>query len=165
MNMVQFTLILLIRLYQVLVSPLLVAVLGPSARCRFTPSCSQYAREAVRLHGALKGGWLALRRLVRCHPWGGCGDDPPPAHSIKWKLPNWNILGASRFLSIPGIAHVAQPSSAAGSRPVPVREPETGGETPPQPAGEDACATSIGIAVLKTEILPNLRKSSIYHGS
>jgi uncharacterized protein len=89
MNIVQFTLILLIRLYQVAVSPLIEAVLGPSARCRFTPSCSQYAREAVRLHGAVIGGWLALRRLGRWHPWGDCGSDPPPAKPLKWKWPAW----------------------------------------------------------------------------
>ncbi|WP_289004132.1 membrane protein insertion efficiency factor YidD [uncultured Kingella sp.] len=47
-------------------------------RCRYTPTCSQYAIEAVRKYGALKGGWLALKRLARCHPWGGCGYDPVP---------------------------------------------------------------------------------------
>lgn len=51
-----------IRLYQVLLSPLL----GP--HCRFYPSCSQYALEAIEKHGAIRGGWLALARLVRCHP-------------------------------------------------------------------------------------------------
>jgi putative membrane protein insertion efficiency factor len=52
--------------------------------CRYTPSCSEYAREAVELHGAGRGAWLALRRLSRCHPLGGHGFDPvpdPPAHS------------------------------------------------------------------------------------
>lgn len=61
-----------IRLYQWLVSPLLPAA------CRFEPSCSHYAYEAVRRHGALRGGGLALRRLARCHPYGGCGLDPVP---------------------------------------------------------------------------------------
>ncbi|KQM14773.1 membrane protein insertion efficiency factor YidD [Novosphingobium sp. Leaf2] len=55
---------------------------GPSAimppTCRFTPSCSQYAIEAVRRHGAIKGGLLALWRLLRCQPWGGHGHDPVP---------------------------------------------------------------------------------------
>ncbi len=46
--------------------------------CRFTPTCSQYAREAVTKYGPLKGGWLALRRILRCHPWGGSGYDPVP---------------------------------------------------------------------------------------
>ncbi len=62
----------LIRLYQLLISPLL----GP--RCRFQPTCSQYAAEAIARHGCLRGGWLALRRLLRCHPWGGQGYDPVP---------------------------------------------------------------------------------------
>jgi putative membrane protein insertion efficiency factor len=61
-----------IRLYQRFLSPLL----PPS--CRFTPSCSHYAAEALARHGPLKGGWLALRRIGRCHPWGGTGYDPVP---------------------------------------------------------------------------------------
>lgn len=62
----------LIRLYQVVVSP----ALPPS--CRFYPSCSQYALEAVRRHGAFRGSWLGLRRLLRCHPWHPGGYDPVP---------------------------------------------------------------------------------------
>ncbi len=46
--------------------------------CRFTPTCSQYALEALRRHGPVKGSWLALRRILRCHPWGGSGYDPVP---------------------------------------------------------------------------------------
>lgn len=65
-------LILPIRFYQLYVSPLL-----PPA-CRFTPTCSQYAIEAIQKHGALKGLWLAVRRLLRCNPWGGSGYDPVP---------------------------------------------------------------------------------------
>ena len=65
-------LILPIRFYQRYVSPML-----PPA-CRFTPTCSQYAIEAIQKHGALKGSWLALRRILRCHPWGGSGYDPVP---------------------------------------------------------------------------------------
>lgn len=46
--------------------------------CRFTPTCSQYALEALRKHGPFKGSWLAIRRICRCHPWGGSGYDPVP---------------------------------------------------------------------------------------
>jgi putative membrane protein insertion efficiency factor len=63
---------LLIRAYQVAIGPML----GPA--CRFEPSCSHYALEAVERHGATRGAWLALRRLSRCHPWGGCGIDVVP---------------------------------------------------------------------------------------
>jgi uncharacterized protein len=56
--------------------------LGPSRllppTCRYTPSCSQYAIEALTRYGALKGGWMAAKRLSRCQPWGGCGYDPVP---------------------------------------------------------------------------------------
>ncbi len=62
----------LVRIYQRLVSP----VLG--ARCRYLPTCSEYALEAIELHGTLRGGWLALCRLARCTPWGGSGYDPVP---------------------------------------------------------------------------------------
>jgi hypothetical protein len=65
----------LIRAYQYLISPLL------GSHCRYYPSCSHYAAEAVETHGALRGSWLALRRLLRCHPWheGGVDPVPPPA--------------------------------------------------------------------------------------
>lgn len=65
-------LIALIRGYRYLLSPLL----GPS--CRFAPTCSCYAQDAIARHGALRGGWLALRRLSRCHPWHPGGYDPVP---------------------------------------------------------------------------------------
>lgn len=65
-------LVLVIRGYQLVISP----ALPPS--CRFTPSCSQYALEAITRHGALKGSWLAARRLARCHPFNPGGVDPVP---------------------------------------------------------------------------------------
>ncbi len=48
--------------------------------CRYQPTCSQYALDALRTHGGLKGGWLAARRIARCNPWGGCGYDPVPGN-------------------------------------------------------------------------------------
>lgn len=75
---------LLIRLYQILISPPLHFLLGPLAGCRFTPSCSEYTLQAVRLHGVVRGGWLGIRRIARCNPWGGSGHDPvPPASDPK----------------------------------------------------------------------------------
>ncbi len=78
MNPAQKVLLLAVRLYRWTVSPALVALFGPGAGCRFTPTCSVYAAEAVQSHGALMGSWLAAKRLCRCQPWGGCGHDPVP---------------------------------------------------------------------------------------
>jgi hypothetical protein len=64
--------IAVVRLYQLTLSPWL----GP--RCRFDPSCSDYAIGAIRRFGPLRGGWLACRRILRCHPWGATGYDPVP---------------------------------------------------------------------------------------
>ena len=62
----------LIRFYQIIISPL-----KPNC-CRFTPSCSRYSLDAIKIHGIAKGTWLALTRIARCHPWGGDGYDPVP---------------------------------------------------------------------------------------
>jgi hypothetical protein len=64
----------LVRAYRLLLSPLL----GP--RCRHLPTCSEYAQEALERFGGVRGGWLALRRVLRCHPWGSSGYDPVPEH-------------------------------------------------------------------------------------
>jgi len=69
---VKSLILLLLRIYKAVLSPLL----GP--RCRFHPSCSSYAAEAIERHGALRGGWLALRRIGRCHPLSEGGFDPVP---------------------------------------------------------------------------------------
>jgi putative membrane protein insertion efficiency factor len=71
-NLASRILIVPIRVYQLTIS----RILPPS--CRFSPSCSHYAVEALSRHGPLKGGWLALRRIGRCHPWGSSGYDPVP---------------------------------------------------------------------------------------
>jgi putative membrane protein insertion efficiency factor len=76
----QFLIILSLRFYRRFLSPAKTAVFGPLGQCRYAPTCSGYALDAVRSRGAVTGGWLALKRLARCHPWGGAGYDPvPPA--------------------------------------------------------------------------------------
>jgi putative membrane protein insertion efficiency factor len=77
-NAAQHILIFGVRLYRWVLSPAKTVLFGPLGHCRYTPSCSQYALEAIARHGALAGSWLALKRLGRCHPWGGCGEDPVP---------------------------------------------------------------------------------------
>ncbi len=67
-----------IRAYQVTISPVLSALGGPGSGCRFQPTCSHYFLEAVETHGVMRGSWLGLRRLGRCQPWGGQGQDPVP---------------------------------------------------------------------------------------
>jgi putative membrane protein insertion efficiency factor len=62
----------LIRIYQLSISPIL------GQNCRFSPTCSQYSIEAINKYGSFKGGWLALKRILSCHPWGGHGHDPVP---------------------------------------------------------------------------------------
>ncbi len=80
MNPAQYILVACVQLYRWTISPTKTFLFGPLGRCRYEPSCSEYALEAVRRHGALAGSWLAVKRLARCHPWGGCGADPvPPA--------------------------------------------------------------------------------------
>jgi uncharacterized protein len=74
---------LAIRAYQLTLSPALVFLLGGGAGCRFTPTCSAYAVDALREHGAMGGGVLTAKRLCRCHPWGGCGHDPVPKRAAR----------------------------------------------------------------------------------
>lgn len=73
MKPIRTVLKLLIRGYQLFVSPIL------GTNCRYAPSCSRYAIEAIESHGAVRGSWLAVKRIGRCHPWGGSGYDPVPA--------------------------------------------------------------------------------------
>lgn len=70
--MLAWPLLGLVWIYRNTLSPLL------GANCRFQPSCSEYATEALRAHGGIKGGWLVIKRIGRCHPWGGSGYDPVP---------------------------------------------------------------------------------------
>ncbi|PAW80674.1 MAG: membrane protein insertion efficiency factor YidD [Spartobacteria bacterium Tous-C9RFEB] len=76
----KFLLISVIRFYQLALSPLLQVICGPGCGCRYSPSCSHYFLEALRTHSTMQGTFLGIRRILRCHPWGGCGYDPvPPA--------------------------------------------------------------------------------------
>ena len=72
LKILSYPFIALIWIYQKMLSPLI----GP--KCRFTPTCSHYAMEAFKKHGVFKGLWLSVKRIARCHPWGGSGYDPVP---------------------------------------------------------------------------------------
>ena len=69
---ITFPFIIVTKIYQALISPLF-----PSS-CRYMPTCSHYTVEALKKHGLFKGGWLAIKRISKCHPWGGSGHDPVP---------------------------------------------------------------------------------------
>ena len=71
-KILSFPFIILIRFYQLVISPWM------APKCRYTPTCSHYALEAFKKYGPLKGFWLSLKRISRCHPWGGSGYDPVP---------------------------------------------------------------------------------------
>jgi putative membrane protein insertion efficiency factor len=64
--------VFLVRVYQKVISP----ILGP--KCRYAPTCSEYTVQALKKHGLIKGGWLSIKRISSCHPWGGSGYDPVP---------------------------------------------------------------------------------------
>ena len=91
-NWAQHILIFFVRLYQWVISPAKSALFGPMGQCRFTPTCSHYAVEAIRTHGAAKGGALAVWRICRCNPWGDSGEDPVPQRKRE-ALP---VAGAGR---------------------------------------------------------------------
>lgn len=87
MNPLQHILVLAIRVYRAVLSPAQTFLFGSAAGCRYTPSCSAYALEAVQTHGAVTGSALTAKRLCRCHPWGGAGHDPVPPKPFKLNRP------------------------------------------------------------------------------
>ena len=91
----------LIRGYRYAISPLL------GSRCRFHPSCARYAEEALSVHGLWRGGWLALRRLSRCHPWHPGGFDPVPSVTHPIAGP-----GEERRALEGGISHAEKPQNS-----------------------------------------------------
>jgi putative membrane protein insertion efficiency factor len=106
--------IALIRLYQHTASPVLPLLLGPTCGCRFAPTCSHYAAEALQEHGLWAGAWLAMRRLVRCTPWHEGGIDPVPA-----KHPSISIARAARATHAPRVpraSRIPRPSRGPRSR-------------------------------------------------
>ena len=74
-----FPLLILIRGYQLIISPLL------GSNCRFMPTCSEYAMQSLRSHGLIKGSYLTIKRIGKCHPWGGHGYDPIPTKKVENK--------------------------------------------------------------------------------
>jgi hypothetical protein len=82
-NPAQHILVAAVRAYRWTVSPAQIFLFGSTGGCRFTPTCSQYALEAVQAHGALTGTLMATKRICRCHPWAACGHDPVPEFRIQ----------------------------------------------------------------------------------
>jgi uncharacterized protein len=110
-----------LRGYRAVLSPMLAAVAGPLGMgCRFTPTCSQYAIEAVRSHGTFKGSALALRRLCRCHPWGGFGPDPVPTAMLPATVRNLSTQETGRAELLLGLdfgaAQQRRPAGFKGAR-------------------------------------------------
>ncbi|MGA2029800.1 MAG: membrane protein insertion efficiency factor YidD [Verrucomicrobiota bacterium] len=83
MNPLQHILIFTIRVYRRAISPAQIFLFDSTCGCRFTPTCSQYAIDAIRARGFFNGGVLAARRICRCHPWGSCGHDPVPREHFQ----------------------------------------------------------------------------------
>jgi len=96
-------LILLVRFYQWVISPL-IHLVAPGSGCRYHPSCSDYALGALARFGALRGGWVAFRRLMDCHPWGGSGVDPVP---LNW--PGWFYSRKVMLKEVSGMSESASP--------------------------------------------------------
>jgi uncharacterized protein len=92
LNLAQHILVFAIRAYRWTISPAQIFLFGPTGGCRFTPTCSQYAVEAVQSQGALAGTILATKRICRCHPRGDCGHDPVPQKEFRIQNSEFRIL-------------------------------------------------------------------------
>ncbi|HXS69186.1 MAG TPA: membrane protein insertion efficiency factor YidD [Candidatus Polarisedimenticolia bacterium] len=103
----QSILILLVRLYRLTLSPAKTFLFGPSGKCRFEPSCSQYAVDALKIHGPLAGSWLAAKRVCRCHPWGNCGADPVPAKKFRVRSSEFRVSKTGEFRVPAGAARAS----------------------------------------------------------
>src|SRR5207244_13474513 len=89
---------ILIRGYQITISPVLSFLGGANSGCRFSPTCSEYFLRAIEEHGVLRGSFLGIRRLLRCHPWGGSGFDTVPMADYLVRICVCAYTGASRLL-------------------------------------------------------------------
>ncbi len=107
----------LIRIYQYLISPMFPPT------CRFLPTCSQYANDALRVHGPVRGGWLALWRIARCNPWGGHGYDPVPGIACE---------NHDHFSDAPAFLHATPEHATPGDRRRPIKETPGGRRRPIQ---------------------------------
>ena len=87
-------LIFAIRIYRLMISPAQIFFFGPTGGCRFTPTCSQYAMDAIHERGAIAGSWLAAKRICRCHPFGKCGHDPVPKADGRWQVADGKLVSA-----------------------------------------------------------------------
>jgi putative membrane protein insertion efficiency factor len=101
-----------VRLYRWTLSPAQAVLFGPLGRCRFSPSCSSYALEAIQARGAVAGSWLGLKRVCRCHPWGGCGHDPVPrskceVRSAKCEVPSLSGRLETEMAREPAVGRLA----------------------------------------------------------
>ncbi len=105
---VAWALTVVVRSYQLVISPWI------APRCRFYPSCSAYAVTALRRHGALRGSWLAGRRLLRCHPWNPGGVDHVPARDDRRGTPSRPASSSERPTDLPTVADAADDRTADG---------------------------------------------------
>jgi uncharacterized protein len=94
MNLPAYILKGIIRGYRLIISPAQIFFFGPTGGCRYTPTCSHYALEAIERHGAVQGSALAAARICRCHPWGGGGHDPvPPVTRMSSRMDEKRLAG------------------------------------------------------------------------